>query len=281
MASNITLLCQGNASAGNSTSDLWLVEDRVTGQVTAAFLLLIVVVGLPWNLLVVIIIVKEKLYRQPTVILLLNLAINDIIWIIFLLPLQMVAGFAGEFIFGSTDSVRCLFCGTGASNLIFSLISVYTIAIMAFDRFLYIYKPLRYDKIITSKRIFIVLVNMWIALVLLAVFPLFGLRVIFYSPFLYCVPDLSLHNIGHLTCVVVLSVIPIIILLVCNVWVAIIVQRNIRAIYNARRTLSNDDEHKSHKTVKKKRSQKQLHLFQVFGALLCSSLWSPGCQCSA
>ena len=83
--SNFSLLCGGSntTTTSNGTSDLWLVEDKVTGQVTAAFLLLILLVGLPFNLLEVLTIVKEKLYHQPTILLLLNLAITDIFILIF------------------------------------------------------------------------------------------------------------------------------------------------------------------------------------------------------
>ena len=115
--SNFSLLCgcSNITLPNNGTSDLWLVEDKVTGQVTAAFLLLILVVGLPLNLLAVITIVKEKLYHQFTIALLLNLAISDICILIFVIPFQIVIGFAGEFILGTSD---------GAAN-------IYTIAIMA------------------------------------------------------------------------------------------------------------------------------------------------------
>ncbi len=136
----------------------------MTGQVTAAFLLLILVVGLPWNLLVVLTIVKEKLYHQPTIVLLLNLVLNDLIVLCFGLPARMVTGFAGEFVFGSTDAVRCLTCHVGLISMIFAIMSLYIISIMAFDRFLYIYKPLHYEKVVTSFRMMVVLFNVWISI---------------------------------------------------------------------------------------------------------------------
>ena len=43
-----------NASDSNVTSEVWLVEDRTSGLVTTVFLLLFLVIGLPWNLLVVV-----------------------------------------------------------------------------------------------------------------------------------------------------------------------------------------------------------------------------------
>ena len=86
---NLTFSCQGPNVSSESLSDVWLVQDRVNGVVTATFMLLIMVMGLPWNLLVVIIIVKEKLYHNPTILLLLNLALNDVIMLLLNLPINI------------------------------------------------------------------------------------------------------------------------------------------------------------------------------------------------
>ena len=62
---------------------------------------------------------------------------------------------------------------------------------------------------------------------------------------------------------------------ICNVWVVVIVLRNIKAIY------SSPNQHQSHKDfkiiMKQKRHKKQLHLMQAFGSLLIASLvsWLP------
>ena len=186
---NFSLLCSSPNVSADNTSALWLVEDRVSGQVTAAFLLLILVVGLPWNLLVVITIVKEKLYHQPTVILLLNLVLNDFIMLVYAVPVQIVTGFAGEFILGDTNIVRCRVCDSEVLNLLFSLMSIYTIAFMAFDRFLYIYKPLRYEKIITSQRTVVLLIILWAFITFSSFVLLNDLYVVFLSPAISCRPD--------------------------------------------------------------------------------------------
>ena len=267
-------LCYGpNASDGNGTSDLWLVEDLVTGYITAVFLLLILVVGLPWNLLVVITIVKEKLYHQPTIVLLLNLSISNIIMLAAMIPVQITTGFAGEYIFGSTDSERCMWCNSGAVGILFAFMNLYMIATIAFDRFLYIYKPFHYHKIISSWRMLVVVIVVWIGLISLSVLRLFGKNTVFNPPFLACIVDFSSGNISHLIIVLTLALIPIIVLAVFDLWVMVIVQRNIRAIYSIRNTLGRGKEGNScskelQKRAKRKQSQKQFHLIRVFGALL-------------
>jgi hypothetical protein len=114
------------------------VEDRVSGIVKSVFLLLFLVVGLPWNLLVIATIVKQRLYTQPTIILLLSLVITDLVLLVLHLPLVAIVGFHGEYLFGNSDNTRCRICGmTGAISVWFSLISIFTISIMSVDRFLF------------------------------------------------------------------------------------------------------------------------------------------------
>ena len=113
------------------------MEDRTSGLVTAVFLLLFLVIGLPWNLLVIVTIVKQKLYTQPTIILLLSLVVTDLFMLVFHLPLVMVTGYSGEYVFGSSDSVRCSVCSnTGFVSVLCSVNSIFTIALMSIDRFM-------------------------------------------------------------------------------------------------------------------------------------------------
>ncbi len=169
--------------------------------------------------------------------------------------------------------------------MISAIVCLYIIAAMAFDRFLYIYKPLRYEKIVTSFRMVVMLLVLCVILILaitLSVFLGQNTSIGFHQHFLSCVVDFSTGNIAPLVVILVSSVIPVLILVFCNVWLVVIVWRNIRAIYNVRATLSSSSERDSHqnslyKTVRKKRQQKELHLIQVFAALLGSSLifWLP------
>ena len=41
-------------------------ENAINGYVTASFLLVFILIGVPWNTLVMVTIVKEKLYDQPS-----------------------------------------------------------------------------------------------------------------------------------------------------------------------------------------------------------------------
>ena len=281
-SSSFLSLCADASGDSNTTSELWLVEDKTSAQVAASFLLLILVVGLPWNLLVVGIILKKKLYTQPTVILLLNLVLTDIFMLILQVPFQVWVGFNGEYKYGGTDSIRCKACQLGVLVILFPLTSLYTISYMSFDRFLFIYKPLKYNHIITCFRILLVLCLTWVLIALLAILPLVKYGDELFNQYqLICAFDHSLDRNRYLIVVLAAALLPMVPILVFNVWLSCIVRKNIKAIYSVRRSPSSAahrrEEDNFYHVMKKQRHQKQLHLVWVFGALLCCNLvtWLP------
>ena len=274
-------LC-GNASGdSNITSELWLVEDKISAKVASSFLLLILVVGLPWNLLVVGIILKKKLYTQPTIILLLNLVLTDIFMLILLTPSQVWVGFNGEYNFGDTDSTRCKVCQFKVLVILFPLTSLYNISYMSIDRFIFIYKPFKYDRIITRFRTLLVLILTYIFATLIAALPIIGYgRYGFDYHILTCDFDHSVDNSYYFIVLLIYALLPVVPIAVCNMGLLCIVQKNITAIYSVRgsqSTTPKSEEEKFYKDMKKQRLQKQLHLVWVFGALICCNLvtWPP------
>ena len=280
-ASDISLCA--NASHSSITDSAWRLEGeyRVGGLVSAAFLILFITIGLPWNLMVVVTIVKQSLYREPTNILLLNLALSDILLLLIAI-LNVITGLSGEFLYGSSDHVKCEVCkghqffrhvGFGSSLTI--------IVLLSFDRFMYIYKPLRYDKLITATRTTVAVVILWLLIIVLVLVNVFTQHVTFSPPRLECVLEdpekiiIPLINIAYLS-------IFLVVLIVCNSYVVYITQRNIRAIYRVRRSLTTDTERKFHRDklnskIRKTRHQKQLHMIRVFGSLFSSNIitWVP------
>ena len=126
-------------------------------------------------------------------------------------------------------------------SAVFLLISLLTICFMSFDRYLFIYKPMRHDKIITSVRVFIVLIIMWLISVIIAILPLVGFgHIIFDSLFLACSDDISGTasdtNLAYAVFINIVYAIPIILIVIFNLLVVYIVQKNIRAIYKYRRS---------------------------------------------
>ena len=161
-----------NASNKNITEEWWQVEHKPGGYITAAIFLLYLVVGLPWNLMLIVTIFKRKLYHRPTLLLLLNLAIIDTLWLVLLTPLQVLTAIKGEFFLGDSDSVRCSVCSIGVIPVFFAFNSLFTITLMSMDRFLFIYKPFYYERWLSSCRIVFAVIIMWILALLIAILPL-------------------------------------------------------------------------------------------------------------
>ena len=83
-----------NPSANNTTELSLLYVNN--GNITAGFALLFFLVGLPWNALVIGIILKKKLFTHPTYMLMLNLTIANLLVCVLVLPLFIVTGFIGR-----------------------------------------------------------------------------------------------------------------------------------------------------------------------------------------
>ena len=223
-----------NASSNDITSEIWELgmEYEAYGLVSAVFKTLIILLGLPLNLLVLVAIIKDHLYHQPTIILLMSLALSDLMVLVFSLPFEVSMGYAGEFIFGDSDYRRCRICLVGVTHIAFTLTSVFTVVLMSFDRFIFIYKPLHYEMLITPTRTVIAACLLWVLTFVLLIFPIAGQGdVIFFKPFLSCTIDFSLKNSYYYLIVFLLVCTGIIMLLIFNIWVICIVLKNIKAIY--------------------------------------------------
>ena len=110
--------------------------------------------------------------------LLLSLATADLLICIIVLPITIITGIADDFVFGGSDYVRCQVCQMGLLFHIFSIASMYTVALMSVDRFLYIWKPLRYKNYVIGRPF---IAAAWLLSIAVSVTPLFGFgAIIFY-----------------------------------------------------------------------------------------------------
>ena len=117
----------------------------------------------------------KKIYKQPAHILLLSLSLSDSVLLLIYVPQGVVTGFAGEFVFGSSDDLRCKVCRIGIITTWFAIMSLYTISLMSLDHFLFIYIPLRYQRTITLRRMTAAVIIVWICCTIISVLPIFGL----------------------------------------------------------------------------------------------------------
>lgn len=282
---NFMAFC-ANASVSEVTSEFWEIDEQTWGKVRVALLLMLAIVGLPWNVTIAVTILRKKLYRQPTIMLLLNVVIGDLLLILYMLPIQAVSGITGKFGGPSTkfsDSNRCRLCKAGFMTFIFMFISLFTISLLSFDRFLFIYKPLKYERLITSTRMLLAVIAMWFVSILVAALPLFGFgEIVFVPSALGCQAVVSTRHENALTVaysalIIIFAAIPIILLITFDMWVVVIVVKNISTIYSVKKHMNMKVKTELLENMRKKRNEKQLHLVKVFGGLLCCSLivWLP------
>ena len=275
---SLTAFCF-NASEDTLTEEMWhLEEEHETSKlVIGIFYLIICALGLPCNLFVIMTIVKEKLYKDPSVLLLLNLVINDLFAVVIVLPMYIVVGLPEGYILGDNDSFRCKLCRLSLLDTTFAITLAYAMGLLSFDRFLYFYKPLKYKRIITIPRLLITIALSWVSAIIVSAIPLYdfnALEVAFYRTTAGCsvVNHPSDINIFFFVLCVV-CILPALTVLVCNVWMIHIVQKAVREVYNVKKLATNNEEKEFREKIKQIRRKKQFNLIRVFGGiLLCTFL---------
>ena len=272
-------LCS-SASSSNITREYWSLEgDQIThGLVIAVYLVLCEILGLPWNILVLVTIIKEKLWHQPNIILLVNLIVADLFILLFPTPLLITTDFAGEFILGSSDEERCDNCFVGIFLIIPLMNSMFTVAMMSLDRFFYIYTPLKYElpstKYIAGAAVVVSIVLSIASGFLIRFTP--GTSE-FFKPFMFCIVMYD-HPSELVPCLVMATFASVLVVTaVSNGCFSWIVLGNIRAVYSNSSSDGFDKEKQLCKLKKRVTStghkkQKRLCCMQL--ALLLASLFT-------
>ena len=173
-----------------------LYEDTIiVGYVIAAFVLLFFMIGLPWNVLVIGIILKRKLFTQPSLMLMFNLAVTNFLACLLIMPFAIVLGILPKgMILTDLDKV----CQIGVLLVLLPGVSQYTVALMSVDRVIYLKKPLTYGLTVTPWRMFSAIVIVWILWIVISTPLLFGLGQVGYSPDVStCSPVVASNNTVH------------------------------------------------------------------------------------
>ena len=272
---NISCSDLSNLSHELITEENWLLEGqyRVNGLVIAVVLVCFVLIGVPFNILIVGSVIWNKLYDQPSSTPLLNLAITDLLIFIFVVPMNIVPGIKGSFFFGSNDFERCQYCMTG---IIFSILiyeSFCSVALISFNSFIFIKFPFRYDQIVTVKRMVISILVTWLFTISISLPPIFSFGSIHYS-FWVAVCVVDFNSTEYLIVLVASSLIPLFVIVFTNVWLLVIVQRHLRQIYTKNRESLPQEVNNRLNTEYNK---KQLNVLRTFVAIFITNVftWIP------
>ena len=242
------------------------------------------VVGLLWNIFVLLCYsLKPKLLKEPANIYLCNLAlINFLLTILITMPCFTVE-VAGEFIFGDSDYVRCHICDfLGVVLHTFISLSLHTMAALSVDRFIILFRPLKYKMIFNWKKALAIQITLWIVSVAISIPPIFGFgKYEFNLVFAACNArwtgqgTLGLRNIDYVTFFGLEAIIPIAVLTVTNIGVIKIVKQFLKSRVTRQRSFRSDGKDGAEEERKYKRQQNQL--IKVFGALFIAHIlcWTP------
>ncbi len=281
--SNVSYSCSDGyfVSRNSITPEIWQGEVdnvRSAALASAVFALLFALIGIPTNLFILVSILWQRLYKEPTYILLLNLTVANLLVCVTVMPFTIVSGFAGGFVFGSNDWTRCKVCQMGVFLTCLTLFTLHILALLSVDRYLFIKYPYKYHTIVSKTRVLMVAVTLWILCATIAICPLFGFGDVHYALSLatcklkfYGETKLASNIYYSMVVAIECLLVPLPILFIFNGLLIWTVQKHIRKVYITKKEIGCSHEELIRKILQdleKSKFKKQRHLIQVFGGIL-------------
>ena len=258
--------------------EFWSLRESVAlgGPAIAFFESLIFFVAVGWNLFIVITyILKYKLLKEPANVFLFSLAITDILICVMVVPFTIVSAAAGEFLIGNNDVGRCIACSTqGFFYILFTILSIHLLAMLSIDRFILLSKPFTHWKYRKPHLAVAGVIFVCIWCFLFSIPPAFGFGEWEFNRNLgLCLPRWSpINNLYYMGVVIIEALIPIILLLIMNIWTYKIISLFIKRKETRRKSFSSKIEDKT-----SQQQQQQGQLVKVFAALFIANIitWTP------
>ena len=159
------------------------LSDDINGPTLAVFIALEMVVGFFTNMYVILITFwHPKSWKQSSTIFLTSLLLADLAVAIIAMPFGVISTASGEWIFGTTVYEKYGICQFTAYMLSYGVLLVtMTLAVISFDRFLFIVKPFAHKKYMKPYTAVIIVVIVWISCAVLNTTPLYGLGKFVYG----------------------------------------------------------------------------------------------------
>ena len=247
-------------------------EVENSSYVTTAFLIIFWIIGVPSNILIIVAILKKRLYKKkPTFIILLNLSIADLLMCLIVMSLNIIIGLAGEFIFGNSDYERCRACSIGGLFFTFQLVPYHLIGILSIDRLLFIRFPLKYRELITTRVTIVTVTVAWAIGLLITLLSLVGVGdFVFLQPLAFCSFSPDIGKPANLAIVIISAIeliAPLLLLLVTNIWILVIIRKHFSEL--SKLSMASKQLIKRNRDVSKRA---QVRLVQVYGSIFIANL---------
>ncbi len=114
--------------------------------------------------------------KQPTIIFLTNFVFANLLMTLLVMPFTITTASANEWVFGETVVQKDGTCQFQGFVFSFAMqLSIWTLAVMSVDRFLFIVKPFLHERVMKTRVALLVVIFVWILAGLINVPPYFGL----------------------------------------------------------------------------------------------------------
>ncbi|KAJ6626575.1 Allatostatin-A receptor, partial [Pseudolycoriella hygida] len=138
--------------------------DAVVSKVVPIFFGLIGVTGLIGNCLVVVVILSNPQMKSTTNMLIVNLAMADLLFVIFCIPFTAVDYLLSRWPFGD------IWCKTVQYLIVVTVqASIYTLVLMSFDRFLCVVYPIASRSLRTERNTILAILIIWCVILTISI----------------------------------------------------------------------------------------------------------------
>ena len=256
----------------NCSTSRYVISDELNGPALAVVVGIEMILALLTNLTIFIFtLYRWKSLKQPSTIFLTGLVLANLIMAIFFMPFTVITAAVGEWIFGKTVGEREAVCKFVGFMIGLSVrYSTHTLALISFDRFLFIVKPLLYIKYMKTWTAVVIISTLWVLVTFLNTTPWYGLGQFKFSPRICsCIPKFTRYYVIFFF---LLSIIPYTTIIVTSTWTFIHTKRFITRRHNENIIASLSAERQEIKQTIYNR--KIYNLIGIFGTLLIVHLIS-------
>lgn len=200
-----------------------LVEARFA---IVAIELLLCLIAFLWNLFIILAMLsKRHMLKEPSNIYLLSLSVSHFMLTVAILPITLNTLLTNEYNYGSSDYARCCICNfSGIMLMVLTSVALHTLAALSVDRFIILLNPLKYRKFVSWWKALLVVVLIWFVSFWIGIPPVVGFGKYQFNTILAnCHPVWTGSDFNYVRFVMFESLIPITLLLVTNVWTVKIV----------------------------------------------------------
>ena len=256
----------------NCSTSRYVINDDLNGPAFAIIVGIEMILALLTNLTIFIFTLYQwKSLKQPSIIFLTGLVLANLIVAIFFMPFTVITAAVGEWIFGKTVREKeavCEFVGF-MLGLSFTY-STHTLALISFDRFLFIVKPLLYIKYMKTWTAVVIISTLWVILTVLNTTPWYGLSKFEFAPHICsCFPKFTRNYVIYFS---LISIIPYTTIIITSTWTFIHTKRFITRRHNENMVASLSIERQElRQTIY---NRKICNLIGIFGTLLIVHLVS-------